>query len=898
MCPACVRENSYFDVHTNSTFRPVDPNSVTVAEHLLEMATDIDMALETQSGVEATVTDAQDGKHGTVEMEDENPSFTHTVVSPMDVTRMLTDNTDVNLGDFFSRPVKIANFTWGTGTELASELNPWVTFFENKRVANRINNFNLLRAKLHVKFMINGNGFFYGRAMAAYQPFHHEDALSNFAALSRAPLVQLSQLPHIFLDPTTNAGGQLDLPWFFHADYANIPVRNWNMLGRILLRSMTLLKHANNANEAVTISVLAWASDVELSVPTAKNIDFLSPQSGYEEIDEANAKGVISGPATSLARIARMATTIPPIAPFAMATSQIASGTAAMAKLFGYSRPPETRNPDPYRPTAMSQLATTTTPDTALKLSVDDKQELSIDPRIAGLDSGDPLGITSIATRESYLTQFEWRTTVPIESMLWNCSVNPVLWAEAAGTPTGFYFPACAVAAMPFERWSGSMTFRFQVVCSAFHKGRIRVVYDPNGIQSSSLVNGGDFNVGYSKIVDIAEESDFSITVGHGMHYRTLTRPYPGINDALDIHSDVAVLEPDFGNGVIGVTVMNELTTPNSSASNHIQINVFVKMEDDFQVYYPGHWHEKFVVKPPPTTTQAAGAMTTQSGMESSDKVTAKEPSAPTQSVSDTTFSTRTVNDYLALVYGGERIASFRQLLKRYNLHERVSLGAELTSGNLVHWQGQRMSFPYLRGYVDGAVHATVSNVPYSYCNTILMHWVVLAFQGWRGSIRRKLVVANEGTSSEGGSLYVTRTGQTRIPCDYVNTATIVNPVDTYSQGAFEVVRSDDIITGGIENNMSGSMGTAYTNTKINPTLEFEVPYYNQVRFDPGKKENWTTGQGALGPGFSINARIPSIKNTHVDVYVAAGEDFTTYFWTGLPVMYFENGPPIPDAAP
>jgi hypothetical protein len=184
-----------------------------------------------------------------------------------------------------------------------------------------------------------------------------------------------------------------------------------------------------------------------------------------------------------MAKVAGALSIIPQIKPFAMATSTVLNGVASAARVLGYSRPPVTRNPEPYRPTPISSLALTTVPDTAQKLTVDDKQELTIDPAIAGIGTYDPLCIRNIAGRESFLTKFSWNVGTAPETLLWNARVDPVMWAESGST--AYHFTPCAIAALPFKYWTGTMKFRFQVVCSTFHKGRLKVVYDPNYLASN-----------------------------------------------------------------------------------------------------------------------------------------------------------------------------------------------------------------------------------------------------------------------------------------------------------------------------------------------------------------------------------------------------------------------------
>jgi hypothetical protein len=141
----------------------------------------------------------------------------------MDPTRSLQDSDDARLENFFSRPIKIAEEEWATSTTLGFDIDPWSLYWENPRVANRIANFHLLKCNLKIKVVINGNGFQYGRALVSYLPFDVYDTLTTNASLIREDLVQASQQPRIFLDPTTSQGGEMKLPMFNYYNYLSIP---------------------------------------------------------------------------------------------------------------------------------------------------------------------------------------------------------------------------------------------------------------------------------------------------------------------------------------------------------------------------------------------------------------------------------------------------------------------------------------------------------------------------------------------------------------------------------------------------------------------------------------------------------------------------------------------------
>jgi len=820
-----------------------------------------------------------DQKQENVKFSDQIDPYLYSVESVIDPTRKLQDSNDATLQNFFSRPIKIATHEWAVNSNLSFDINPWSLYFGNPRVTNRLSNYNIMRAKLHVKIVINGNGFQYGRAMVSYLPFDIYDTLSSNAALIRQDLVQASQQPRVFLDPTTSQGGELVLPFFNYMNYCSIPYSQWSALGQLYFRSLNPLKHANGATDLVTISVFAWAEDVEMSVLTSAECDDILPQSG-KEVDEVNKEGIVSGPATAIAKAAGALTKVPYIAPFAQATEMAASTTAAIAKMFGYCRPPVVKNPDPYKPYVASSLAMTNTGDGPSKMSVDAKQELSIDPRIAGLNGVDSLNIKEIAKRESYLTTFSWNIGTAPETLLWNARVDPCIWAQNSGPPTTYHFPACAMAALPFKYWTGTMKFRFQIVCSAFHKGRLKVVYDPNYFKSN------EYNTNYLSIIDIADKTDFTVEIANGQPITLLEHVKPGKESISTMYSTTPYTAPPSyprSNGVVGVFVVNELTTPNSVQSNDIEINVFVSMGDDFEVFVPDDHFQYFTCKP---------TLQPQSGYEGklvSESQNTEEPSAPQQMHAETLGPTMSDNSDINKVYTGECITSFRTMLKRYNLWNAVG---SLT--NEPRTRGGRLSmFPYYRGRVAGAVDLDSANNPYNYCNTILLHWCAWAFSGWRGSIRWKILPRGPIVLNHKSTIYIQRHSMgANEPAFRRFSATPVG-ASTDSAASRTIVIEDDFTNFPKQLvPFSGTKGQVYQCGEINPSVEFEMPYYSPYRFTPGKEEDHTSiANWKEGFDYLIDAR--GYPENFWDFHVAAGEDLQFYFFTGLPRLYYEASPPV-----
>lgn len=799
-----------------------------------------------------------------------SPGYVSNTMSFTDVTRRTRDNEQAPLGDFLSRPLRIVTQDWPIGSSVSFSFNPWALFLTNKRVINRINNFNLLRCRLVLNFVVNGNSFLYGRLIAYYRPLGSNNTLHVDSPTLSQDIVQGSQCPRIFIDPCTSTAGEMMLPFFYYKDYMSIPSTDWNDMGFIHVRTLVGLKHANGATGSTTITVFCHAEDVELCATTTANTPAIVPQMG--EFQQANATGMISGPATAVAKVAGALKSVPLLKPYALASELIAMAVAKAATIFGYSRPTVTRTPMLMAPRGTGSLALTNVADNSQKLTIDAQQELTIDPRIAGIGPEDTLSIKSIASRESYLTTFSWNIGTAVDTRLWNCVVNPLLWAESPGQV--FHLTACAMASLPFQYWTGSMKYRFQVVCSNFHRGRLRVTWDP------ATTAPPEFNTTYQRIVDLSEEKDFEVTISNGQPYTLLSMPLLATGVAPTVYSDTSAVTYTYGNGVLGVYVLNALTTPNTLTNNDIRINVFVAAGDDFEVYVPNDRLQKFTFAPQSGEVDETDQFS-RPVMESAYPIYAHNES-----------------DMLNRVFTGESIASFRTLLKRF-MHHR-SIGTIGTSDANIYMTGRFPAFPFFRGRVPGAVGLAqgTPNYAYNYCQTTLLNWITPCFAGWRGSMRWKFVPRHNWNGNT-AMMYATRSlAEETVQFEQDDRA--INPTLASRRTLELVALQDNAMLTNVDGFAcpTGALGTAYVN-HTNSTLEVEIPYYSRVRFIPWRTLDTTSGtlDALLTPLKCIyNLTWTRVVNRSaiVDLHVAAGDDFQTYFWTGPPRLYREGAFPTP----
>lgn len=827
----------------------------------------------------------------------------HKVIIPsaVDDVRSIRDEKFARFENFFERPLKLNAYKWQVGGTLFADINPWDDYLEHPVIVNRINNFKLLRGTMCFKIIVSGTPFHFGRAIACYQPLHRYDYVSDFNTLTPEPLVRMTSLPKIFIDPSDSSGGYMELPFFYHRDYVNITKREWINLGNIFLRTLNPLKHANGANNDVTVTTFAWMKDVELAGATSIDSTALQPQMG--EIDEANSNGAISGPATKVAGLAAKLGNVPYIGPYADATEMAAKGVASMAKLFGMSRPPQTKNVEPYKPEALSSMALTTVPDRSAKLTVDDKQEMSIDPRISGTSSTvDPLSIQNIVSHESWFDTFTWAVGDNVETFLWNCRVNPMIWREAAGT---IYLTSVAYAALPFNTWSGSLEFRVQVVCSKMHNGKLRINYDPN---YNSVVAGdatlSQYLTSYSKVIDLRHSNDCTISIPMNQVQTFMEMPAPGLDAVTEVYSTTqyAAISDTLFNGTISISVLNELTTPNSTADNDVEVNVYVKGGKDLTFREPTNLLSRYAVVPIGFDPQMGedeeeeGAILDMQMSEAihpdGDMQTENKPTQePCMDMTAAGMSTK-VGD----VYYGEIIESFRPLIKRFNHHERISQTTTAATEYISYFT--RSAFPRLKGEMPNAVTPILGG-NFNFVNMTLLNYIALGYSGLRGAVRWKLVpyIGGAVNASFAAEHRNVRYGQTSM---YLNTAFETGDKSAELVANLAVTGSTSLAALGVIEPYTGMAGGALAHSSVNYTLEVEVPYYSPLRFEPGKRINYevrdldydrgypydrilNTTLCAANPLFGQGAETSS----YYDAYVAAGEDFTTYFFTGAPPLVY-----------
>jgi hypothetical protein len=794
---------------------------------------------------------------------------------------------DLQLGSYLSRPTQLATFPWTTANAvgLLGTVDPWNLFLSNASIRRKIDNFAFIRGKLHIKVLVNGTPFQAGLLRACYEPLHGYSGagIRNPQSGSLEPtLVSYSQMPGFFITPAANAGGQMELPFFYHKNWLDLTsAADVAAFGRMYLQIYApLIVAVSGGTTGVTVQVFGWMTDIELMCSTSK----LALQG--DEYDDQS--GVVSRPASAVANIASYLTQVPYIGPFARATAIGARAVGTIAKLFGYTNVPVIADVHGMIPMNAPMLASGHIGTAVQKFSLDPKQELSIDPTLHGLHPKDELSLPYLKAKESYLGAGTWSTSTAVDTLLWCARVNPALYqrtnvnnASAVTVGQRVYHTPLSYISHMFYNWRGSLVFRIKIVATKFHKGRLKISYDPVGDITST---NPDVNTVYTKIVDIGEEDDIEIEVPYHQSY-----PWLGIDKDLgDNWNTSGSLPPRerLDNGVLTIRVLTALTAPTTGS---IRILAFLKGGDDFEFANPSD----------------------HIGGESSNRV----PSFFALQAEDLTsvMPNRHVLGSKAVPHPdrysqnfGEAVNSLRCLLHRYTTQDTVWVNPPATDTLNIYGKILRI-MPYSPGFDPSwntanranNVVAASGDSPYAFNTMAHMPYVASMYVGYRGGANF-VVTPSMDKYGNIGDFRVTRW----ITVASSSVFRIWGNFNSLLLSASSSQRSFGLQRGSYLND--GLAGMAITSTVTNGSISFQLPDFKLANFSFARPENYANGIAEDGTNRQAAFVQFSLKKTGtaddgaeyvtLQTQVSAAPDFTCLFWLCCPTLDYLTANPTPKA--
>lgn len=769
--------------------------------------------------------------------------------------------TSAGLSEFLSRPVRISTFTWAQSdpTGVLNSFSPWQLFFNNASIKYKLNNYAFIRANLHLKFVVNASPFFYGSMRACYQPLPEFKTSTIVGGaqggVTNPELIPYSQQPGVWIKPQHSEGATMVLPFLLPRSFLRVQSAiDFTNMGTVRMLIYNALKSANGVTgTGVSVQVYAWAEDVVLAGPSV----------GLALQADEYGLGPVSGPATTVAKIAGMLKKAPIIGKFATATEIGAKAMSGIAQLFGFTNVPVIEEARPFRPAPFPHLATAQIGYPLDKLSLDPKNELTVDPGVVGMSSEDELAIQNFATRQSYLTSAVWSTATPVDTPLFTAAVTPNLAFGDSSTGARNYNTPMSLCAGLFRSWRGDIIFTFRFISSPFHKGRVRVSFDPYGTGVQTTGDTGPTVM--NKIVDLGAETEveFRIPYQQALAWNYCYTSVTADRFSISATPTVPYTE-SFDNGIISVKVLTSLSAP--VATSNVEMQVFVRAADNIEFANPAtvqSFYTPFQLQSEEYSESRTGQSMTLG--QSEQPIDIKR--------SRTNF--------------GENVRSLRVLMRRMNWHDDVYTGSAPATAQGV-FQISQTRFPLYYGYDPSGIHTmqkqlpAVGSVPGNFVSVTPWHMIANCFVGQRGSFNWSYDTI--GTYS--GSVHVSR-----------DTFTLGGVGATYLTSP-EATTNSALAKSGIVNATPTTAGSALVKTFISGGVNVCMPNYTAFKFqttDPANSTNpgSTTSSrydGSVYEGHKIEFTYATLGSVTVPRrirrYCGIGADYTVLFFLNCPVVY------------
>lgn len=569
----------------------------------------------------------------------------------------------LSMSKYLSRPVMIANTTVALDSALEMKIDVWNQFLLQPSVRAKLRNYAYLNGDLHIRIVVSATPWHYGKLLVSYQPLAgYNSNLTEFFDFNLSgtyrehSLIYLSQsknsatmdikdnqpleLKCSFISPKP-AGRLFNSSTLVIGD--TTPFDDFDDFGSLYILSMGNISAINASATPMSIQIYAWMEEVKLGVPTATLLSAAVEADGSIGDSKEMKVGPLEKISTKMAGIASVLSDVPIIGPFAKAAEMPLKLFSGAMAAFGFSYPTTINHVSRMKNEPYQNMSQVIGMDSGHRITLDPKQELSVDPRAAGSDK-DEMAFSHLCSTESLLTHFTWSPEdVQFQTTVFSYPVNPtMIYSQSLSGDRAIFAPTpLSFVGYQHEYWRGDITYRFEVICSQFHRGTLLFYYEPNLSQSVAIDASPSLNKQFIHKVDIQSSQDFEITINWAS-------PFPWLHcfSSDDVHSingeGLSSVRSNYANGYIKIIPFTSLQSPDGSS---IRVNVYVKSHNM-------HFNQYIARMPAQRPSVESDGFMTDTG----------------HSVMNTTLNPTTATDsHINTFNFGEEPLSFRALLRRFS---------------------------------------------------------------------------------------------------------------------------------------------------------------------------------------------------------------------------------------
>jgi hypothetical protein len=692
----------------------------------------------------------------------------------------------MGLGKFLERKVLLGTSLWTEGSLFTvSRQDPFRQLISNPSNLTKLKGYRWFRADMEITVSISAAPTLFSALHVAYVPLDSATNAGNSYGFPMAitgsatghavgsdliGLCQRSSCPYSgWVYPQEGSSLTLTIPFIYPLDWYDL-LMTPTTFGTLMMESPMSLRSVGTASTNVaSISVYARFFNVSLAGPT-----------NYDVAQSSTLKGA----SKDLSRMGFGS---------ASAWANLASHAA---RIVGLSNPPQIEPPTHTVPRAFPNLSCVDTADDSQIMTMGKHPVLASDP---STESDDELNIAKLAAIPSFVALHSWTVSKPVGEAVGTFYVTPSTFMSISSTgananvyQTIYPSVSCYVGTM-FTHWRGTMCYRFKVLASQYHRGKLRFYYDSGYFPNATPTEGYCPSV----ILDLAESTEAVIRV-------PMNSSLPWLRTKLQFNGGAA--------GALVSPIGSDVTLPTETASR-VAHNGSIRYEVSQQLTCPDRvgnvqiivetWMEDAQFANPTSMVTTAGVSTTlidpyqwQSGCIVVDDPITQPPDTvvdvPQSGVTNVGLGTELVVHDLTgssskgrgLEHAfGEDITSLRALIHRVGFYRTITPPQTLvpasgpTSGVVdIIYCFPRIPRPLGQEFSStaGTFTSLASGGPaYNFVQTTNFTRVGAMFHGFKGSLRWKAIARSpERVTGSPSMMTMSRSGYTPSVLSYRPTGT------------------------------------------------------------------------------------------------------------------------------
>lgn len=514
---------------------------------------------------------------------------------------------------FLQRPIQLAGFTWKPaqtwGNTVVNDVQLPADWYGNDMIREKLSGFRYLRCDFVIRLQVNAQPFNAGRLMLVFLPFKQQQ---SYIPSNEVHFGGVSGYRRVELDLSESTSVEFRIPYMSNLTHYDLTY-GIGLLGSIKTYVYSSLTGGVDVEGAVWIR----AENIDIQMPSGIGVftkvgpavesgpaqGFRAP-TGNCECDDCNdawndlsnvkASGSetkiepskeessfkISDLAKTIGSVAGAFTRVPVLGIYAAGVSWVSNTIGGVAAMFGFSKPLDGRFPQLVSNSYVRHMANYNGDSKAKVLAMEAQNQTTPPQELFGTKN-DEMALATILQKPTFLTRFFMTNEDTVGDLLWSWPVAPsstTFRLEGIAPLPRFmyrYSTYLSYLSTMFGYWRGGIKYKFKIVKTPFHSGRIRVTYIP-GMVFGDSINTADIDKSYSHVYDIRQRIDFEFEVPYVWNAPWISlKSLPGNNTYDSVYT-----------GVIFVEVLNVLVNP-SSATNRIEFLVETCASEDFQFAIP-----------------------------------------------------------------------------------------------------------------------------------------------------------------------------------------------------------------------------------------------------------------------------------------------------------------------